>query len=361
MDMTELLRMLVEKKGSDLHVKVATPPAIRLDGKLVAVEGWKTLEPADTRALMEQILTREQVESVEATGDLDFSYSLPGISRFRVNCMRQRGSYSMVVRRIPVAVPTLVELGAPDVLKKFCSLPRGLVLVTGPTGSGKSTTLAAMLDHINEHHRGHILTLEDPIEFVHRDKNCFVNQREIGSDTRTFAEALRRALRQDPDVILIGEMRDLETISLAVTAAETGHLVFGTLHTTGAVQTVDRIIDVFPEAQHNQIRMQLSMGLAGVVSQCLVPKIGGGRVCAMEIMVGTDAVKSLIREGKTQLMANVLQTSAKIGMQTMDNVLARLVHDRLVAPEDALTKAQNQQVLQQLLGMPAGVMAGALG
>ncbi|MBD3169544.1 MAG: PilT/PilU family type 4a pilus ATPase, partial [candidate division Zixibacteria bacterium] len=228
------------------------------------------------------------------------------------------------------------------------------VLVTGPTGSGKSTTLAAMIDYINENMETHILTLEDPIEFIHQDKQSYVNQREVGTDTASFAEGLRRALRQDPDVILIGELRDLETISLAITAAETGHLVFGTLHTTGAIQTIDRIVDVFPHGQQQQIRMQLSMGIGAVISQCLVPKVGGGRVCAMEIMVATDAIKSSIREGKTQMMGNILQTGSKVGMQTLDNELAKLVKQNIITPEDALSKAQNPQVLQTMLrgGMP---------
>ena len=362
MDINELLKKITELKGSDLHIKVGTPPGIRVDGKLQPVEGYEALKPDDTRTLIEQILNPEQLKEYDEHGDYDFGYSLPGVSRFRVNCMHQRNSCGLVARAIPMKVLTLENINAPEVLKYFCNLPRGLVLVTGPTGSGKSTTLAAMIDYINSNHEGHILTLEDPIEFIHNDKKCYVNQREVGADTKTFAEGLRRALRQDPDVILIGEMRDLETISLAITAAETGHLVFGTLHTTGAVQTIDRVIDVFPHGQQQQIRMQLSMGLGGVISQCLVPKIGGGRLCAMDIMVANDAIKGLIREGKTQQMGNILQTGARQGMQTLDNVLANYIKQKLITPEDAIAKAQNPMVLKNLIaGMPPQQPVGGQG
>lgn len=353
MDINDLLKKLVAVKGSDLHIKVGQPPGIRMDGKLKPVEGYDILKPQDTRMLVEQILNPEQLKIFDEKGDYDFGYSLPGISRYRVNCLHQRNSCGMVMRAIPEKVLTLQDINAPKVLEYFCNLPRGLVLVTGPTSSGKSTTLAAMIDFINKNHEGHIITLEDPIEFTHRDIKCFVNQREVGSDTPTFAEGLRRVLRQDPDVILIGEMRDLETISLAITAAETGHLVLGTLHTTGAIQTIDRIIDVFPHGQQQQIRMQLSMGLAGVVSQCLVPKIGGGRVCAMEIMVANDAIKASIREGKTQMLGNIMQTGANLGMQMLDNVLASLVKQKVVYSEDAIAKAQNSKALQGLVSRAA--------
>ena len=358
MDINDLLKKLVEMKGSDLHIKVGAPPGIRLDGRLQALEGHEALTPKDTRNIIEQILQPDQLKEYDEQGDYDFGYSLPGVSRFRVSCLHQRNSCGLAARAIPMKVLTLEEINAPEVLKYFCNLPRGLVMVTGPTGSGKSTTLAAMIDYINENHEGHILTLEDPIEFIHKDKKCYINQREVGTDTKTFAEGLRRALRQDPDVILIGEMRDLETIALAITAAETGHLVFGTLHTTGAVQTIDRVIDVFPHGQQQQIRMQLSMGLGGVLSQCLVPKIGGGRISAMDIMIANDAIRGLIREGKTQQMPNILQTGSKQGMQTLDNALANYVKQKIITPENALAKAQNPQVLKNLIGGLGGPKPG---
>ncbi|MCP4634317.1 MAG: type IV pilus twitching motility protein PilT [candidate division Zixibacteria bacterium] len=350
MDINQLLQTLKERNGSDLHLKVGVPPGIRKDGMLKPLEGLDVLKPADTRKLLEQILKPEQLSTFDNEGDLDFGYTLPGVARFRINCLHQRNSCGMVIRAIPMDILTLDDINAPEALKRLCSLPRGLVLVTGPTGSGKSTTLSAMIDYINQNNQEHILTLEDPIEFLHNDKQSYVNQREVGADTPSFAEGLRRALRQDPDVILIGEMRDLDTISLAITAAETGHLVFGTLHTTGAIQTIDRVIDVFPAGQQAQIRMQLSMGLGAVISQCLVPKIGGGRVCAMEIMIATDAIKSLIREGKTQMMGNILQTSAKQGMQTLDSELVKYVKQLIITPEDAIAKAQNPQAFQAMIG-----------
>jgi twitching motility protein PilT len=354
MEVQQLLKALVQTKGSDLHIKVGVPPGIRIDGTIKRIQGWNTLKPDDTRRLMEQILSTDQLATFDKEGDLDFGYSLPGVARFRVNCLHQRNSCGMVVRVIPMKVLTLEDINAPEILKELSSLPRGLVLVTGPTGSGKSTTLAAMIDYINTNHLGHILTLEDPIEFIHNDKRCFVNQREVGNDTPTFAEGLRRALRQDPDVILIGEMRDLETIGMAITAAETGHLVFGTLHTTGAIQTIDRIIDVFPHGQQQQVRMQLSMGLGGVISQCLIPKVGGGRACAMEVMVAVDSVRSLIRDGKTQMMTNILQTGSKYGMQTLDSELIKLARQGVIKPEDAVAKAHNPDTVQSTLkGQPA--------
>jgi twitching motility protein PilT len=308
------------------------------------------LTKQETRAFVEEILTPEQLAKFDKTGDYDLSKGVPGVARFRVNCNRQRGSCGLVIRIIPESVPQLDALGAPPVFKKFCELPRGLVLVTGPTGSGKSTTLAAMIDHINRTEAGHILTMEDPIEFVHNDRKSFVNQREIGQDSESFSEALRRALRQDPDVILVGEMRDLETIGLAITAAETGHLVFGTLHTTSAIQTVDRIVDVFPPEQQQQVRMQLSMALAGVISQTLVPKIGGGRVAVHEILVGADSVRACIREGKTHMLLNALQTGSKDGMQTLEQGMVEAVKKGLIAADIAAARVNNPTFFRTLLG-----------
>jgi twitching motility protein PilT len=305
---------------------------------------------------MKQVLTEEQIAEFEKSGDLDCAYSIPGLARFRVNVMKQRGSVSMVLRKIPVTIPDIESLGLPAICKDLAMKPRGLVLVTGPTGSGKSTTLAAMIDYRNKNDRGHILTMEDPVEFVHVDKQSYVNQREIGSDTKDFASALRRALRQDPDVILVGEMRDLETISLGITAAETGHLVFGTLHTTGAAQTVDRIIDVFPPEQQEQVRVQLASALQGVVSQVLLPKIGGGRVAAHEIMIAVDAIRACIREGKVSQMALQMQTGSKLGMIQLDNALGKLVADGVVELKEALAKANSADMVKRFAGPKAGAV-----
>jgi twitching motility protein PilT len=284
-------------------------------------------------------MTEDQWQRFEHDHDLDFSVEIPDVARFRVNALMQRDAYGLIARVIPSKIPSARELGLPQVCLDLALKPRGLVLVTGQTGSGKSTTLAAMIDHVNENVAGHILTMEDPLEFVHPDKKCFVTQRNIGHDCSSFREALRRALRQDPDVILIGEMRDLETISMAITAAETGHLVFGTLHTTSAISTVDRIIDVFPTEQQQQVRVQLASTLQGVVSQCLVPKRGGGRAAAREILIATDGVRSLIREGRTSQLLNMLQTGRGHGMQTLENHLIELVDQGQVTVEDAIAKA----------------------
>lgn len=342
---------MVELDASDLHLKVGSPPGYRVHGEIVPFAEYPILNKHETRGFIEEILDADQFKAFEATGDFDLSKAIPGISRFRVNCNKQRGNYGMVIRRIPEQVPTLDELNAPAVFRKFCELPRGLVLVTGPTGSGKSTTLAAMIDHINRTEAGHILTMEDPIEFVHLDKKSFVNQREIGQDSKNFTEALRRALRQDPDVILVGEMRDLETISLAITAAETGHLVFGTLHTTSAIQTVDRIIDVFPHESQQQVRMQLAMTLAGVVAQTLVPKVGGGRVAVHEILMGTDGVRACVREGKTHMIANLLQTGLSLGMQSLEQGMCEAVKKGIITFEAGLQRVNSVSFYKMLLGM----------
>ncbi|MBZ0267592.1 type IV pilus twitching motility protein PilT [bacterium] len=357
MQIDSLLRGMVQFDASDLHLKVGSPPGYRIEGRIQPLKNIDKLKPDETLELARQVLSETDYKSFEELGDHDCAYSIPGVARFRLNVMKQRGSTSMVFRKIPVEIPKLEDLGLPDVCRELSMRPRGLVLVTGPTGSGKSTTLAAMLDYRNANERGHILTMEDPVEFVHNDKMSYVNQREVGSDTATFTSALRRALRQDPDVILVGEMRDLETISLGITAAETGHLVLGTLHTTGAAQTVDRIIDVFPPDQQQQIRVQLAETLQGVISQVLVPKTGGGRVAAHEILLGTDAIKACIREGKTVQMHNVMQTGKKIGMQLLDDRLVELVKGGQISVEDALSKARNPEVVKRAGGdrVPAGI------
>jgi twitching motility protein PilT len=347
-DMIELLRAMVGAKASDLHVKAGAPPGFRIDGSIAPQAAYPTLTPAMTAAMAEQLMDEDQRQRYAQDGDLDFSYAVKDLARFRVNVLTQRGSTGMVLRQISDRIPTADDLGLPEICKELAMKPRGLVLVTGPTGSGKSTTLAAMIDHYNSSEAGHILTMEDPLEFVHKDKKCFVTQRQIGSDCKTFQQALRRALRQDPDVILIGEMRDLETIALAITAAETGHLVFGTLHTTSAISTVDRIIDVFPPDAQQQVRIQLSATLQGVISQCLLPKIGGGRAAAREILVATDGVRSLIREGKTAQLVNLLQTGSKHGMWTLEQELCRLVSDGTIRAEDAIAKANRPGEVQKV-------------
>jgi twitching motility protein PilT len=358
-DIDTLLKGMVQFDASDLHLKVGSPPGYRVAGHIQPLKNIDKLRPDDTSTLARQALGEEGWAEFEKTGDYDCAYSIPGVARFRLNAMRQRGSVSLVFRKIPVEIPTMESLQLPDVCKSLAMRPRGLVLVTGPTGSGKSTTLAAMIDFRNANERGHILTMEDPVEFVHHDKLSFVNQREIGDDTPTFASALRRALRQDPDVILVGEMRDLETIALGVTAAETGHLVFGTLHTTGAAQTIDRMIDVFPPDQQQQIRVQLAETLQGVISQVLLPRVGGGRVAAHEILVATDALKACIREGKTAQMQNILQTGSKAGMQLLDTALVDLVRRGLVTSQDALAKAHHADVVRRALGERVGAIAAA--
>jgi twitching motility protein PilT len=355
MTVDELLRKMVEIGASDLHIKVGNRPGFRVDGKINTLEAMAVLRPEDTHALVYSVLDAVQQAEFEKTGDLDFGHSVPGLSRFRVNVLKQRGSVGMVMRQIPISIPNIDDLGLPAVCKILCLKPRGMVLVTGPTGSGKSTTLAAMVDYVNENKYDHIITMEDPIEFIHKDKKSFINQREVGRDTVSFSEALRRALRQDPDVILVGELRDLETISLAITAAETGHLVFATLHTTSAVKTIDRMIDVFPGSQQSQIRLQLSVALQGVVSQILLPKIGGGRVAAHEIMIATDGVRGAIREGKTPQIQNFLQTSFKEGMITLESSLANLVKARKITFEDAIAKANSPNTFEMLIkGGPGG-------
>ncbi|MBW6467952.1 MAG: PilT/PilU family type 4a pilus ATPase [Coriobacteriia bacterium] len=347
----DLLRIMIDRGGSDLHLTVGSPPGIRLRGEIVPLEDAQPLQPRDTMEMILSLLSEEQRRRFETELELDFAYSIPGVSRFRANVFQQRNSMGAVFRVIPIQIPTLEDLGLPKVCRFLADRPRGLVLVTGPTGSGKSTTLAAMIDHINETRPLHIVTLEDPIEFMHRNKRAYVNQREVGEDTHSFAAALKRVLRQDPDVILVGEMRDLETISAAITAAETGHLVLATLHTTGGPATVDRIIDVFPPHQQQQVRMQLSGTLEGVLSQVLLRSTDGkSRVMAMEIMLGVPAISNLIREGKTHQMPTIIQSGASVGMQTLDQHLKTLLQAGKVTFEEAISKAQSPRELAQMVG-----------
>ncbi|MDI6901438.1 MAG: PilT/PilU family type 4a pilus ATPase [Anaerosomatales bacterium] len=347
----DLLRLMIDRGGSDLHITVGSPPGIRVRGELTPVENSGVLTQRDTQQMILSLLSEEQRRRFETELELDFAYSIPGLSRFRANVFQQRGSMGAVFRVIPIKIPTLEELALPKVCRYLAERPRGLVLVTGPTGSGKSTTLAAMIDHINANRAVHIITLEDPIEFMHKNKKAYVNQREVGEDTHSFASALKRVLRQDPDVILVGEMRDLETISAAITAAETGHLVLATLHTTGGPATVDRIIDVFPPHQQQQVRMQLSGTLEGVLSQVLLRSSDGkGRVMAMEIMLGIPAIGNLIREGKTHQMASIIQGGSSVGMQTLDQHLKALLSAGKITYEEAMSKAMNPRELAEMMG-----------
>ncbi|GAV31514.1 tfp pilus assembly protein, pilus retraction ATPase PilT [Coriobacteriaceae bacterium EMTCatB1] len=349
MDLTELLVELVEREASDLHLTVGMPPVLRINGSLVATERPR-LTSRDTKELVYSILTQDQRERLEREWEFDFAYSLPGVARFRVNAYYQRASVGAAFRHIPAEIRGFEALGLPPVVAELCDRPRGFVLVTGPTGSGKSTTLAAMVDHINEHHEVHIITVEDPIEYLHHHKKAMVNQREVGSDTKSFSMALKYVLRQDPDVILIGEMRDLETVSAALTAAETGHLVLATLHTQDAVQTVDRIVDVFPPHQQAQVRVQLAGTLQGIVSQQLLPTADGrGRVLACEVLVPTPGIRNLIREGKTHQLTTAMQSGQQYGMVTMDQCLAELCRRGLISAETALQRAIDQNTLKQLL------------
>jgi twitching motility protein PilT len=358
MELNEFLKRMVEAGGSDAHLKVGMPPGVRVHGVLMP-QGDERLRPQQTEEIARILLDEDQWKMFEERGDMDCSYSVAGVARFRVNVMRQRGSISIVLRNIPAKIPSFDDLGLPDICKTLAAKPRGLVLVTGPTGSGKSTTLAAMIDLINSTMHGHILTMEDPIEFLHRDNKCYINQREIGSDTMNFGEALRRALRQDPDVILIGELRDLETIGLAVTAAETGHLVLGTLHTTSAMKTIDRVVNVFSPEQQTQIRMQLAGTLQGIVAQTLVPKIVGGRIAALEILVATDAVRAMIREGKMAQLVSTMQTGKKFGMQVLEDHLNELVASKTISYEQAVEKANMPETIRRPGGVPRPVGVGA--
>ncbi|HEX5467982.1 MAG TPA: type IV pilus twitching motility protein PilT [Gaiellaceae bacterium] len=359
----DLLETTIALGASDLHVTVGSQPAIRLNGRLERLEQFGRLSADDTQRVLYRILSTEQQKHLEINRQIDVSYSIPGLARFRVNVYFQRESLGAAFRMIPAELKTLEDLGLPPQLRELSKKPRGLVLVTGPTGSGKSTTLAAVVDEINRTRDEHIMTIEDPIEFLHRHKRCIVNQREIGPDATSFAEALRGALRQDPDVILLGEMRDLETISTAVTAAETGHLVFATLHTQDAPSTIDRLIDVFPAAQQEQIRVQLAATLQGVVTQALLPTVDGkGRVAALEILLPDDAVRNLIRQAKVEQIYSVMQTNVGRGMQTLEQALVELIARGVITEEVALSRSSRPEQLIGLLernGLRAGQSAEA--
>lgn len=338
----DLLRIAVARGASDLHISVDLPPMIRIDGKLEPME-YSSLALIDARRLIYSILSSDQIENLERTRELDFSYGISGVARFRCNVYRERGMIAAALRAIPNDVPSLEQLGMPLILRELTRKQSGLILVTGPTGCGKSTTIAAMIDSINTESSSHIITIEDPIEYLHKNKKCMVHQRELKNDTDSFESALRAVLREDPDVLLIGEMRDLETISAAVTLAETGHLVFGTLHTRNAPQTIDRMVDVFPPYQQNQIKVQLSNTLEAVVAQQLVPRIGGGRVAVVEIMIATSGIRNLIRESKTFQIYSAMETGGQLGMRTLDKVLADAYRDGAIAYKDAESRAIDRE------------------
>jgi twitching motility protein PilT len=349
-DFSEILIEVVRQKASDLHLTAGSPPMLRKRGGLVPMEGLPNMTPTDVREIVYTILNSTQRQRLETDWQLDFAYSVPGQGRFRVNAYFQRGSIGAAFRLIPNETVPIEKLGLPAVVRGFARKPRGIVLVTGPTGSGKSTTLASIINEINETRDDHILTIEDPIEFLHSHKKCIVNQREIGTDAQSFAMALKAALRQDPDVILVGEMRDMETIGTALTAAETGHLVFATLHTQDAPQTVDRIIDVFPPEQQGQVRAQLSIGLQGIVTQTLIPTADGlGRCVAAEVLVPTAGVRNLIREGKTHQIYSLIQTGSAHGMQTMDASLAGLVKEGTITMSMAESRSSQPAELRRLV------------
>ncbi|MEK7281687.1 MAG: type IV pilus twitching motility protein PilT [Chloroflexota bacterium] len=346
----DLLKLMVEKRASDLHLRVGSPPVFRIDGALQPLEDCPALTPEDLLSMFESMTAPEQRATFARELELDFAYSLPGAARFRVSVLQQRGTLGIAFRLVPFGVPNIEQFKLPQICKDLIVKPRGLILVTGPTGSGKSTTVAAMIEHLNETTSRNIITIEDPIEFLFRNKKCIIAQRDIGADTKSFESALLHSFRQNPDVIVIGEMRDLNTITTAIRAAETGHLVISTLHTTDAAQTVDRIIDVYPSGQQNQIRLQLSQVLEGVLSQTLLPRASGkGRVAAFEILIGTPAVRSLIRAGKTFELPNTMQLSGKNGMQTLEQALAILVRTRVINQAEALAASSNPAQLSKLL------------
>src|SRR5438132_8788502 len=360
-DFADILGQTVELNASDLHMTVGSSPMVRIRGELRALENYAPLTSKDTRDLIYAILSNDQRKRLETEWQVDFSYSVPAKGRFRVNAYMQRASLGAAFRLIPSEIKSIEQLGLPATVHEFVKKPRGFVLVTGPTGSGKSTSLASMIDEINQQRHEHIMTIEDPIEFLHRHKNCIVNQRELGTDATSFAEGLKAALRQDPDVILVGEMRDLETMSTALTAAETGHLVFATLHTQDTAQTVDRIVDAFPPTQQHQVRVQLSIALQGIVTQQLLPTAeGSGRVCACEVLVPTPAVRNLIREGKTHQLYSALQTGGSHGMQTMDAALVDLVRRGAITMELAERRSSTPDELQRLMAGGSGAPMPAM-
>jgi len=354
MEVNELLKLMVDKGASDLHLKIPSHPVLRIDGALIPQDDLPPITVKSIEDIFERITVPEHRAVFLKTHELDFAYSIPGLARFRVNVLRQRGTMGIAFRYVPFTVPTIDELRLPQIFKDLILKPRGLILVTGATGSGKSTTMAAMINHLNENDRRSIITIEDPIEFLHSDKKCIVVQRDLGDDTESFSIALVHALRHDPDAIVVGEMRDLETISTAVMAAETGHLVLATLHTTDAPQTIDRIIDVFPHGQQGQIRLQLSQVIVAIISQTLLPRIGGGRVAAFEIMLATNAVRNLIRQEKTFELSSFMQLSIKDGMQTLDQALADLVRSGVVSDEEVLMKSSNPERLKKSLQFQGG-------
>jgi twitching motility protein PilT len=350
-DFADMLTEVVRREASDLHLSAGARPTVRVRGNLTALDDYPKLSPADTREIIYSILTGDQRQRLETDWQIDFAYSIPGHARFRVNAYFQRGAIGAAFRLIPFGLTSIDDLGLPPIVHELARKPRGFVLVTGPTGSGKSTSLAAMIDEINRTREEHIMTIEDPIEFLHSHKRCLVNQRELGSDAQSFSDALKAALRQDPDVILVGEMRDLETIGTALTAAETGHLVFATLHTQDAAQTIDRVIDVFPAHQQSQVRVQLSVALQGIMTQQLLPSSDGtGRVAATEVLVPTPGIRNLIREGKTHQIYSALQTGSAAGMQTMDASLASLVREGKVRRALAESRSSTPEELRRLLG-----------
>lgn len=344
----ELLDLLVKRRGSDLHITVGSPPVIRVDGKLTKLD-YDVLNPEQTKKLAYSIMNDRQRQKFEENSELDLSFGIEQLSRFRCNVFMQRGNVAMSLRQIPFKIQTFEELGLPEVVKELAALPRGLVLVTGPTGSGKSTTLAAMIDKINSEKNMHIITVEDPIEYLHRHKNCLVNQREVHSDTKSFANSLKYALRQDPDVVLIGEMRDLETMEAALTISETGHLAFATLHTNSGAEAINRIVDVFPTNQQEQVRVQLSFVLQGIVCQQLIPKIGGGRSLALEILVATPAVRAVIRDDKIHQIYSLIQAGQKFGMKTMNQSLYELYMRKHISQADAFGRSSNVQELEEMI------------
>jgi twitching motility protein PilT len=347
MKLDELLITMIAEKASDLHLRMSRPPVIRVDGILRPIDGMPDITRRDLEEAFKQMTNDNQRQEFLQQMELDFAYSVAGLSRFRVNAFQQRGTLSLAIRQIPFEVPSLDDLQLPEICKTLVHRPRGLILVTGRTGTGKSTTLAAMIDHLNKTQSRNVITIEDPIEYLFKDDKCWMAQRELGYDTPSFASALRHVLRQDPDVILVGEMRDLETIATAITAAETGHLVLSTLHTPSAPQAIDRIVDAFPPHQQEQIRLQLSLVLEAVLSQTLLRRASGsGRIAAVEIMIGTDAIRNLIREGKTEQIASYMQTGSTYGMQTMDQAFKDLIHRRIVAPEEVLAfNGKPQEIL----------------
>jgi len=350
-DFADLLLEVIERNASDLHLTAGAHPTVRVRGRLQALEEYPVMTTEQTRETIYSILTNDQRQRLETDWQIDFAYAIPGRARFRVNAYYQRAAIGAAFRLIPFSIKSVDELGLPLVLHELAKKPRGFVLVTGPTGSGKSTSLAAVIDEINSTRDEHIMTIEDPIEFLHGHKKCIVNQREIGSDAQSFAAGLKAALRQDPDVILVGEMRDLETIHTALTAAETGHLVFATLHTQDAPQTIDRIIDVFPASQQQQVRVQLSVALQGIITQQLLPTSdGAGRIAACEVLLATPAIRNLIREGKTHQIYSSLQTGASLGMQTMDAALATLVRQGKITQKLAESRSSTPEELRRLLG-----------